>query len=154
MYLPGDAVLITDIGEFNTENRTNPGTSLVCVTSNVNTKCCRKMDEPNNRGNVGEWYFPNDALVPRNGGAPTGDFTRSGFAQQVRLNRRNSAASPTGTYVCRVPDGSTGMLMNASIILGLYMGICMCLSCAHSAGDHDHFLHQWIRSHAHTPCTC
>ena len=119
MYLPGDAVLVTDIGVFNAENRTDPGTSLVCVTSNVNTKCCRGRNGPNDSGgNVGEWYFPNDAIVPRNSVAQTGDFTRTGFTHQVRLNRRNSATSPTGTYKCRVPDEATGELVNASIILG------------------------------------
>ena len=114
MYLPGDAVLITDIGEFTAATAAGAGTSLVCVTSNVNTQCCRGSDG----GNVGEWYFPDGTIVPRNKGAETNDFTRSGFTHQVRLNRRNSATSPTGTYECRVPDGATGELVNASIILG------------------------------------
>ena len=96
------------------ENRTDPGASLVCVTSNVNTNCCRGNDG----GNVGEWHFPSDMLVPRNSKAQTNDFTRSGFTHQVRLNRRNSATSPTGTYECRVPYGVTGELVNASIVLG------------------------------------
>ena len=112
MYLPGDAVLITDIGVFSTQN--DPGTSLVCVTSNVNTQCCRGSDG----GNVGEWHFPDGTMVPRNSVAPSADFVRSGFIHQVRLNRRNNARSPTGTYVCRVPDGTTGELVYASIILG------------------------------------
>ena len=96
MYLPGDTILITAIGVSGTD--ADP--SLVCVTSNVNMNCCRGIDG----GNVGEWYFPNGTIVPRNSAAQSADFTRSGFTHQVRLNRRNSAMSPTGIYECRVPD--------------------------------------------------
>ena len=102
MYLPGDSILITDIGEFTSS--TDPGRSLVCVTSNVNTQCCRGSDG----GNVGEWYFPDGTMVPRNSDAPSADFTRTGFTHEVRLNRKNDALTPTGTYECRVPDSGTG----------------------------------------------
>ena len=108
VYLPGDTVLITAIGHSGTD----PDSSLVCVTSNVNTQCCRESDG----GNVGEWYFPGGTIVPRQNSAPSADFTRSGFTHQVRLNRRNSAMSPTGIYECRVPDGD-GM-NTAQISLG------------------------------------
>ena len=123
VYLPGDTVLITDIGVF--ASTSDPGLSLVCVTSNVNTLCCRGSDG----GNVGEWYFPDgtlpdDTLVPRQGAMPSADFTRSGFAQQVRLNRRNKAILPTGAFECRVPERAnggggdlTGALVTASITL-------------------------------------
>ena len=113
LYLPGDTVLITDIEEFTNHIANEAGSSLVCVTSNVNTQCCRGSDG----GNVGEWYFPDGTMVPRNSGARSADFTRSGFTRQVRLNRRNSAMSPTGTYECRVPDGDTGELVIASVTL-------------------------------------
>ena len=96
MHLPGDTVVITAIGD----SRTDPDSSLVCVTSNVNIYCCRESDG----GNVGEWYFPSGIMVPRRNSAPSSDFTRSGFTHQVRLNRRNNAMSPTGIYECRVPD--------------------------------------------------
>ena len=109
MYLPGDT--ITDIGA---QMSTDPGRSLVCVTSNVNTQCCRGSDG----GNVGEWYFPNGTMVPRNSRASrSANFTRSGFTHEVRLNRRNSATSPAGTFECRVPDGVTEELVNASVTL-------------------------------------
>ena len=108
VYLPGDSILITDIGA---QMSTDPGSSLVCGTSNVNTGCCRGTDG----GNVGEWYFPNGAIVPRNSNAPSADFTRSGFTHQVRLNRRNNATSPTGTYECRVPGPETGSVMTIAI---------------------------------------
>ena len=96
MYLPGDTVLITAIGD----SETDPDSSLVCVTSNVNLNCCRGRDG----GNVGEWYFPDGTMVCRNSDTPSADFTRSGFTHEVRLNRRNSAMSPTGIYECIVPD--------------------------------------------------
>ena len=102
MYLPGGTVIITGIGDSTTDPA---GPSLVCVTSNVNTKCCRGSDGPGGSGgSVGEWYFPNGTMVPRNGRAPSADFTRSGFTHQIRLNRKNNAMSPTGIYECRVPE--------------------------------------------------
>ena len=60
MYLPGDTVLITDIGVFTSS--TDPGTSLVCVTSNVNTECW-VIDNPNG-GALGEWHFPDGTIIP------------------------------------------------------------------------------------------
>ena len=53
---------VSDIG-IQPRDRTNPGSTIVCVTTNVNTACCRKND--NNAltncttGAVGEWYYPN-----------------------------------------------------------------------------------------------
>ena len=101
VYLPGDTILITTIGVSGTD----PDSSLVCVTSNVNTQCCRPIDGPGDSGgNVGEWYFPDGTIVPRNSAAPSAGFTRSGFTHEVRLNRRNDAMLPTGIFECRVPD--------------------------------------------------
>jgi hypothetical protein len=117
VYLPGDTVLITDIGEFNHGanffDPVDPGTSLVCRTVNVNTDCCRGSDNPNG-GSVGEWFDPDGNLIPRLGLI---DFSRSGYAQQVRLNRRNNAMSPTGAFECRVPPIGGGDLVVASITI-------------------------------------
>ena len=118
MYLPGDAVLITDIGESSSLSVSNSGESLVCVTTNVNTQCCRDSDGPRGKGgNAGEWYFPNGTIVPRRGGGSIVDFTRSGFTHQVRLNHKRSAMSPTGMFECRVPgrDGAA----NASALISI-----------------------------------
>ena len=114
MYLPGDTVFITDIGEFVFTD--NPGTSLVCVTSFVNTECCRGHDNPNG-GALGEWHFPDGTIVPGFSVDPNADFSRSGYTQQVRLNRRNNAMSPTGAYECRVPPLGGGALVSASITI-------------------------------------
>ena len=117
MYQSGNIVLITDIGEaLPFPNNTDPGSSLVCNTSNVNTHCCRGRDNPN-RGSLGEWYFPNGTIVPR---GITGDITRTGWTHQVRLNRRNNAMIPLGTYTCVVPDMNNTMNHTATITLGEY----------------------------------
>jgi hypothetical protein len=109
VYLPGDTVLITDIGVFVVDF--DPGTSLVCRTEHVNTQCCRGSDG----GNVGEWFDPDGTQLPRLGGDLTADFSRSGYAQQVRLNRRNNAMSPTGAFECRVPTYYGSVVANITI---------------------------------------
>ncbi len=110
----GATVPITSIGVIGVKDA---GLSLVCVTSNVNTVCCRGSYG----GNVGKWHFPNGSIVPRNSDSPNGDFTRSGFTHQVRLNRRNNALTPYGIYTCVVPDGNDGANHTANITLsGIY----------------------------------
>ncbi len=109
-YSSGATVPITGIGASNGDDA---GSSLVCVTSYVNTLCCR----PSDRGNVGEWHFPNGNIVPRNSASPNGDITRSGFTHQVRLNRRKNTLTPNGIYTCVVPDGNDGVNYTASITL-------------------------------------
>ena len=111
VYQPGETVLITDIGAF--VDVSNAGSSLVCVTTNVNSKCCRTSDG----GNMGEWFFPNGTIVPRNSGNEHRNFTRSGFTQQARLNRRNNAMVPLGAYTCVVPNEGNTINHTASIII-------------------------------------
>lgn len=83
------------------------------MTSNINTQCCRNSDG----GRVGEWFFPNGTMLPRY--LSSYAMVRSGYTQQVRLNRKLShVMGPIGEYQCRVPD-STGVEQVASIhILG------------------------------------
>ena len=121
IYLPGDCVLICDIG-FQSENRSDIGSTLVCVTTNVNTACCRGRDNngTNNStaGAVGEWRYPNGTLVPRTAYNNVTNFARFGYAHQVRLGRYQSFSTPPlGVYTCEVPELSTGDLQNASITL-------------------------------------
>ena len=119
IHLPGESVLITDIG--NIAYLGDIDNSLVCMTSNVNTKCCRRSDG----GNVGEWYRPDGTIVVRNSGAVGDDiFTRSGFTQQVRLNRRANAVGPLGVYRCDVPAEPSGAIISASITI-LRQGVCL-----------------------------
>ena len=89
----------------------------MCVTSNVNMNCCRRIDGPNDSGNLRDWHFPNGTIVPRHSDVPSANFTKSAFIHQVRLNRRNNALTPNGIYECRVPDALTGVLVNATITL-------------------------------------
>ena len=124
MYLPGDTVLITDIGAA---EPTNPRSSLVCYTTNVNSHCCRGANNPNGPA-LGEWYLPNGNIVPRLSVSPNGDFTRTGWFHQVRLNRRNEAMTPLGAYECRVPhmDTTSTEVHTATITLGEYsMNVAM-----------------------------
>ena len=105
-----EPVLITDIGTQAGTDPDQPGGTLVCVTTNINTACCRGSDG----GAVGDWFFPNGTQVRRgNGAAP---FFRTGSAQQVRLNRMSNVMAPVGAYECRVPD-SNGVEQVAIITL-------------------------------------
>ena len=103
VYQPGDTVFVTDIG-VGVLRHPDPGSSLVCITTNVNTRCCRAADGTTTGNSLGDWYFPDGTMVPRNVNSPNGDFTRSVYTHQVRLNRRNNATTPLGTYTCGVPD--------------------------------------------------
>ncbi len=125
VYLPGDTIPITDVGDSyppdEQTNQVDPGPSLVCVTSNVNTNCCRDSDHLGS-GSVGNWFYPNGTIVRGNSNYPFGenDFTRSSHTQQIRLNRKRTyVTSPTGVYICEVPDGSnTTIIHTANITLG------------------------------------
>ena len=118
-YPSGSSVRLTEVGFFDTATgRAAPDSSLVCITSEVNTQCCRSRDG----GNVGEWLFPDGSLVPRRGGNSGADFVRSGYIHQVRLSRNNDASGPLGTYTCTVPrrDGCGGLMHTAEITLGWF----------------------------------
>ena len=124
MYLSGDTVLISDIGEagFSSAEVAEARTSLVCQTINLNITCCRGKD--GNR--AGDWHFPGGGLVPGNSGSPTADFTRSGYTQQVRLNRRNGAMTPTGVFECRVLDGDDVFSASITLTTCVCLFVCMC----------------------------
>ena len=110
-YEPGDSIFITDI-RLHDGNR-GPGNSLVCVTTDVNTQCCT------DRGGVGEWFFPNGNMVPRNIDDPNrnSQIIRTGRANQVRLNFRTRQTSPIGEYTCVVPETGGSVIQTAGIRL-------------------------------------
>ena len=114
VYLPGDTVLITDIGSANANNKSDPQSSLVCVTTNVNTHCCRGADNPNG-GVIGEWYFPNGTRILN---TPDTNFYRTRHTQTVRLNRMNNTVSPTGVFSCEVPNDADNTPFTATIRIG------------------------------------
>ena len=120
-YLPGDSVLISDIGP-QPADRSDSGSTLVCVTTNVNTACCRGGDNNNTTnataGAVGKWYYPDGTPVPRPDGGNVVDFVRVGFTLHLRLARQISTSTPLlGVYTCQVPDPSTGFVYSASITI-------------------------------------
>ena len=100
MYPSGSTISIIKVGAFTSSTGYFfPDSSLVCVTSEVNSQCCRERDG----GNVGEWLYPDGSLVPRNSLEPNSDFSINKYNQEVRLNRRNNALWPAGEFTCRVP---------------------------------------------------
>ena len=112
ILLSGSSLVISDIGKQPKE-RSEVGSTLVCVTSNVNNNCCRTTDG----GNVGEWWDPTGALViHENQDISNSIFTRVGYHEQVRLSRRSDATGPVGRYTCAVPD-SNGVNTTAYIII-------------------------------------
>ena len=102
---PNNSVLsLNDIGEFST------GSAILCTTNR--SPCC---STPPNR--FGEWFYPNGAMVLNN--AAGEDFYRSrGDDQTIRLNRRNNAQSPTGSFCCELPDNS-GVTHRLYVTLGM-----------------------------------
>ena len=68
---------------------------MLCVTDGT---CCT----PPNR--AGEFYYPDGSLVLTEGSGD--DLYRNRGAGMIRLNRRNGATSPTGSYKCAIPDSS------------------------------------------------
>ena len=121
IYLPGEAVLIDDIGS-QPSDRSNPGSSLICVTENVNTFCCRSRDG----GNLGDWYYPNGSAVDRPYYHDYG-FARLRYTHQIRLahSYNDSAMDVPGLYTCEVPD-SAGHKVRASINIGIEKKIQLC----------------------------
>ena len=108
--------MITDIGS----SSYGPGSSLVCISTNVNIQCCRGRD--GDGGRVGEWFFPDGSMVLRYADNFRGDFTRRGFLQQIRLTRQNNAIAPLGVYTCRVPDGRNSSVIHSANITLLLNG--------------------------------
>ncbi len=56
------SINIADIGEQLTDC-TQTGSTLVCVSTNVNTECCRGSDNPNG-GGIGGLLDPNNTPIP------------------------------------------------------------------------------------------
>ncbi len=105
IYNPGSSINITDIGE-QPGDRNLAGSTLVCVTTNVNAGCCRGSDNPNGVG-IGGWLDPNNTLIPAANALATATnvFYRVLFTEQVRLAIVGGTPSgPLGVYTCVVPD--------------------------------------------------
>ena len=118
IHLPGVSVLISDIGP-QPDNRNDSGSTLVCVTTNVNKACCRRKDN-NALPAVGDWYSPDGTLVPRGSTSNELKLSRIGYTHQVRLARSPYSTPPPGVYTCIVPGPLAHVLHNASITI--YIG--------------------------------
>ena len=113
VYLPGDFVNISDIGAQPLHDRVNPGSTLVCITTNVNMYCCRNSDS-NGNGRIGNWYYPNEDMVNGPASASGRNFTKYVFQHQLRLSSQGAPEGPLGEYRCEIPDGN-GRRINATI---------------------------------------
>ena len=110
-YADGDTVLLSDIGEG--EN------SLRCTTTQ--TDCCGQ-----NADGVtvpaecrGEFYYPNETLVPIMSDADSDGLFRGRGYQFITLQRLSTATTipPTGRYRCDIPDRN-GDSQNMFIYIG------------------------------------
>jgi len=114
--ITGNEVNITDIRGQPT-NRSDPGSTLVCVTGNVNNMCCRNLDTGS--GRIGGWYH-NDKLVITTNNASNRKindvFVSAHYTHQVRLAVIGHPTTPIGEYTCRVPN-ENGTMIDASISL-------------------------------------
>ena len=97
VYANNSVIPITEIGE--TDLYTSSNTGLQCITDR--SPCCGTL--PNR---FGQWYFPNGATVPAQGGATT-FYRNRGDDGTVNLNRLNNGVTmPTGLFCCVVPDAT------------------------------------------------
>ena len=119
IHLPGDTILISDIGP-QPANLNNAGSTIVCVTTNVNTACCRDVDNPFNihhGGAVGDWYYPDGTNITHANNDTERNFARFDFRHQLRLGRTTSGPVTLGEYRCAVPHPITGVVINATITI-------------------------------------
>ncbi len=123
IYNPGSSINIADIGE-QPGDRNLVGPTLICVTTNVNTQCCRGSDNPNG-GGIGGWLDPSDRQIPAPSalGGATNVFTRYLHTEQVRLSIvGGTPTGPLGVYTCVVPD-MNGVDVSATITITNRTGI-------------------------------
>ena len=111
IYLPGEFINGLDIG-LQKRDRSDPGSTLICMTENINTPCCRSRDG----ANVGNWYYPNGAKVLRQQEGYSPHYYRIGYSNQVRLMTFHDTVNPSGNYTCSVPD-QQGFVWNSSIFI-------------------------------------
>ena len=107
-------ILITDIGDDN-DNGHPP---LICHTDLVG--CCRRSETMLTEG-IGDWYYPNGALIPGGSGSSSDSlsFVRWRNNQMIRLARREDFTTPplgpTGSYCCTVKTNEGEMIFCANL---------------------------------------
>ena len=135
VLLSGSSIIISAFGQ-QPDQRSEVGSTLACVTSNVNEQCCRTADG----GNIGEWWDPTGALVIRDHLDQSDSiFTRIGFLEQIRLSRRSDATGPVGRYTCAVPDSRGANITAFIIITGETRIISITATYVTGSGKRGHF---------------
>ena len=96
------------------EDDGDPGNTVRCITDLAT--CCSSAQGTHR----GDWFFPiNETLV--GGIGDGGDIYSSHHAQQISLNRRNSATLPSGIYRCTIPTNAFHDDTNfTAVYVGLY----------------------------------
>ena len=98
-HFENELVAVEDIGEHDS--------ALLCLTTNP--ACCSRQFTASNRG-IGEWYYPNDTLVPIQATDTTA--YRNRWKGTVRLNKRQerlpSGPRLQGIFTCEIPDNKGG----------------------------------------------
>ena len=108
VYANDSIIQITKIGETNPYTPQNKG--LQCVTDRM--PCCGAG--PNR---YGEWYFPNETIVPIEGRAVS-FYRNRGDDGAVNLNRVDPGVIfPTGLFCCVIPDA-----------IGVFQRVCTTIS--------------------------
>lgn len=111
-YSNGSTVLRTDIGEGDA--------ALQCTTDS--TTCCSNI-APEMRG--GEFYFPDDTLVPIMLALSSQGYYRNRGSQLIRLNRwANGTNATTGLFRCEIPAAS-GTTVSLFVSIGMYTSLIM-----------------------------
>ena len=102
LLLPGESVNITDIGEQPPYDRSDNGSTLVCVTDNVNLKYC--WDGESEGILIGDWIHNNQPVLSLNNAAGLTDvFVRIVYTCQLHLAAKGHPTGPVGNYTCSVP---------------------------------------------------
>ena len=86
-YGNNSVLSLADVGE---------GTNALLCKTNMK-KCCGTVPY-----RFGDFYYPNGVQVPVNGFRH--GFYRDRKDQQIRLNRREGVDSPSGKFLCQIPD--------------------------------------------------
>ena len=110
VYVTNNTVLLLNsIGEEDEE-------ALICRTDEK--ECCDN--------NTGEWLFPDQSIVPKDGTNST--FYCSGRSEgYIFLRRMIDALSPLGTYCCKAPTNSS-ISETICVILSKYITHIICLT--------------------------
>ena len=103
-------IVISSIGDAKED-------ALVCHTDLAT--CCRADNDPTNPDRVGrgDWMFPNGTVLPA-GTTVTSDTNvtyRTRDKAVIRLHRRGTITTPTGTYCCMIPTSGGGRTFCANL---------------------------------------